>query len=85
MGRSNEGWIANNRLLEPARPANVTPARPPAQVLASILVNLEWALDAASLKLNRLKPGSSSYKTQGGLVRGLREALELVKAEGGQS
>jgi hypothetical protein len=59
------------------------PARTDADILASILVNLEWALDVASIKLGRLKAGSSAWKTQGGIARGLKEARDLVKSEWG--
>jgi len=70
---------AHSPTSEPAR------RRSEAEVLTAIFVNLEWALDCASLSLNRAKPGYSSWKTQSGIVRGLRQALDLVKSEMGAS
>lgn len=72
--------------MEPPRPNGTPgpvsePQRDPAQVLATFRTNLEWAIDCASLKLNRLKPGSSAFKTQAGLVRGLQEAKGALLSE----
>lgn len=78
--------------MEPARPnwnsseppaAPREPRRDPSAILATYRTNLEWAIDCATLKLNRLKPGSSAFKTQSGLVRGLQEALGGLKSEMG--
>lgn len=59
------------------------PQRDPAAILSTYRTNLEWAIDVASLKLNRLKPGSSAFKTQAGLVRGLQEAKGALDSEMG--
>lgn len=79
-------------VMEPARPTGTPgepppvpnePQRDPAQVLATFRVNLDWAIDCASLKLNRLRAGTSAYKTQAGLVRGLQEARGALLSEMG--
>lgn len=59
--------------------------RSPSDILAAYKTNLLWSLDVATMKLNRLKIGSSAFKTQAGLVRGLREAVELLTSEEGRT
>lgn len=61
------------------------PRRTDAEILHAIRTNLDWAIDAAALRLNRLKPGSSAWKTQAGLLRGLHEAGNLFKSETGSN
>lgn len=72
-------------LCEPATPTKGTPCRTDAQRLDAYKTNLDWAIDCASLKLNRLKPGSSAYKTQAGYLRGLVDARESLISEMGAS
>lgn len=75
-----------NRCKEPATPTpapKANPGRTDAQRLDAYKTNLDWAIDCASLKLNRLKPGSSAYKTQAGYLRGLIDARESLISEMG--
>lgn len=74
-------------LSEPERPAPPAPlptrGRSADQILDALERNLTMALDCASIKLGRLREGSSAYKTQRGVVRGLAEALQALKSEMG--
>lgn len=62
-----------------------TPARDPAQVLATYRANLLMARDCTALKLASLRSGTSAFKTTGGMLRGFQEALDLLDSEGGQA
>lgn len=57
--------------------------RTPDAILSAYLTNLSWAIDCASLKLNRLKRGTSAWKTQSGYLRGLIDAKAGLDAEMG--
>lgn len=59
------------------------PTRSPADILGAVKRNLEMALDLASIRLGRLREGTSAWKTQRGLVRGLQEALGALRSEMG--
>lgn len=56
---------------------------PSSRVLDQVEASLTMTIDLASIKLGRLREGSSAFKTQRGLVRGLQEALDLVRNERG--
>lgn len=80
--RQNAEWL---RPCTPAQAldhtrtmANTAHLDPP-----SILSALDTAIDMASVRLGRLKEASSAWKTQRGVLRGLQEARELVRANGG--
>lgn len=77
------GFRPTGDQLEPAPALPPTPGRADAQRLDAYKTNLDWAIDCASLKLNRLKPGSSAYKTQAGYLRGLVDARESLISEMG--
>lgn len=88
VGFPGRAWCAAcfGRLAEPATPSPApqgNPGRTDAQRLDAYKTNLDWAIDCASLKLNRLKPGSSAYKTQAGYLRGLVDARESLISEMG--
>lgn len=59
--------------------------RTPDAVLFAYLTNLNWAIDAASLKLARLRRGTSAWKTQSGYLRGLIDAKAALDAEMGSA
>lgn len=72
--------------LEPAAPSQAslgTPGQRPSRELSTALSRLSLAIDMASVHVANLKAGSSAWKTQRGVLRGLQEARDIIKASGG--
>lgn len=61
------------------------PAAPPPPLSDAYKVNLDWAIACAERSLEGMVHGTSAFKTQRGILRGLCEARSLWEAHVGAS